>query len=483
MARSTDTLIWMLFAAASVVLAWHPVVWLVQTWTAPAYDSTGFVFVIAVGLLALRSVLSGPAEGPAPKLVLPLLLAAAGLRFLSQTLAINLIGGLALAVDVYALALLLGVDRRPKAVAPLWLAGLFLFSLPVEAVLERLVGYPLQMASAELSCGIIGLFYADTLCEGVRITVQGVDVLVDLPCSGATGLLLLLAFFTGLSAVLRPRLHVAVLWGLATLGFALVGNSVRIALLAGGLVHGVDVMAEPLHSLIGLATLALSALPLVLFYRPLPVSRSRSGSPQSGVPLSAWVRMPAATASVLLAVWIVGQPAQPVDVSRPVSPVPLPAQIAGEIGREVPMTEFEQVYFAAYGGDAAKVQYGPLGLNRVSTTSPLRHLHAPEVCLRGLGYEVAFLGTRFEDTPSSVYRATAPDGAAWLVHVTYMSDEGHVTASIGEAVWHWMNGRGHTWSSVQRITPEGLDEPTRAAMDAGARAALDFPINNKEPVS
>jgi len=474
MERSTDTLIWILFAAASVVLAWHPVLWLVQTWTAPAYDSTGFVFVIAVGLLALRSVLSGSAEGPAPKMVLPLLMAAALLRFLSQTLAINLIGGLALAVDVYALALLLGVDRRPKAVSPMWLSGLFLFSLPVEAVLERLVGYPLQLASADLACGIIGAFYEDTLCEGVRITVQGVDVLVDLPCSGATGLLLLLAFFTGLSAVLRPRLHVAALWGLATLGFALVGNSVRIALLAGGLVNGIDVMAEPLHSLIGLATLALSALPLVLFYRPQPVPRVRPGSPQSGVRLSPWIRMPTAAATVLLAVWIVGQPAAPVDVSRPVSPVPLPAQIAGEIGREVPMTPFEQAYFAAYGGDAAKAQYGPLGLNRVSTTSPLRHLHAPEVCLRGLGYKVAFLGTRFESTPTSVYRATSPDGATWLVHVTYVSDNGHVTASVGEAVWHWLSGSSRNWQSIQRITPANLPETTRLSYELAALAALDL---------
>ena len=319
--------------------------------------------------------------------------------------------------------------------------------------------------------------------DGVRSSVQGVDVLVDLPCSGATGLLLLLAFFTGLNSVLRPRLHVAFLWGVATLGFALIGNSVRIALLAGGLVNGIDVMAEPLHSLIGLVTLALSALPLVLFYRPHPVSRQRPGSPQSGAQRPAWVGIPTATATVLLALWIVGQPAAPVDISRPVSPVPLPAQIAGEIGREVPITAFEQAYFAAYGGDAAKAQYGPLGLNRVSTTSPLRHLHAPEVCLRGLGYEVAFLGTRYDGTPTSVYRATSPDGATWLVHVTYVSDAGHVTASVGEAVWHWLNGRGHTWSSVQRSTPEGLPEATRAALDAGARAALDFPIFNEEPVS
>ncbi|NNF24641.1 MAG: exosortase T [Rhodobacteraceae bacterium] len=477
MTFASDRLTFILFAAGSAVLALHPLIWLARTWTAPAYASEGYVYAIAVLALAARSVLSGPATAPGDqRLMFGLLILAAALRLLSQILAINLVGGFALAIDVYALGRLLALERRPSPVSPFWLAVLFLFSLPLETVLERLVGFPLQMVSASLACRMLGWIYPETICSGVRIEIGAQDVLVDLPCSGASGLLLLLALFVGITALRRPRFAVAVLWGAAVLGLAAAGNALRISLLAAGLVKGLDVMAEPAHTAIGLATLALVALPLALIYKPDARPARLAVNPR---PLPRLLRLPSAALCFVLSLWIIAQPAQPVDVSTPVAPRPLPASIGGQIGRQAPLSPLEIGYFRAYGGVATKVQYGPLGVNRVSTTSPLRHLHSPDACLRGLGFDVQFLGTRFDRVPSSVYRATAPDGRAFLVSVSYVSDTGDVTASVAEAIWHWLNGRGDTWSSVQRITPLTLDDAARSDMDAAVLVALDIPITQE----
>ncbi|MEO0830955.1 MAG: exosortase T, partial [Pseudomonadota bacterium] len=257
-------------AAASVILAIKPVRWLINSWTSPVYDSQGYIYLIAIAVLIGRSLLSGPARPGNSASVLLLLLLAAAARFAGQTLAVNTISALALVIDIYAIARLLGVDRRPVALSPFWLAVLFLFSLPVEVILQRLIGYPLQVVSAEIACGLLGLIYQDLSCTGIRIRVEDLDVLVDLPCSGATGLLLAMAFASALNAIYRPRFWVGCAMGLGVVALAVLGNGLRITGLAVGLQRGIDVMAEPTHSLIGLVTLALSLLPVALYYRPRP---------------------------------------------------------------------------------------------------------------------------------------------------------------------------------------------------------------------
>lgn len=470
---SIEHAVWATFAIASLILAYHPLHWLARSWISPAYDSHGYIYVLAIAGLVARSLLSGPPTGARPlSPVIGLLVLAAAIRLVGQVLAINIASALALAVDVYALAALLRLRDRPFALSPLWMAVLFVFSLPVETVLQRALGYPLQLISAELSCFLLGAAYDDVACQGVRITVDGLDVLVDLPCSGASGLLLTLAFFVGLNTINRPQLRIAALAGLGVLGLAVIGNSLRVTMLAAGLTAGWDMMAEPWHSAIGVLTLALTLAPLALWYRPTPAPRRILNVDPPNLPAS--IRLIAGGALIAGAAAIVSQSPQPVDVSGELQARALPVQLAGLRGEKTPLAPIEQAYFQTYGGDAQKAQFGPLGLNIVSTTSPLRHLHAPEICLRGMGYRVRFLGTRFEGTASAIYRAESPDGEVWRVAVSYASDAGDVTPSVGEAIWRWMTGRGGSWSSVQRITPWSLGEGDRARLEAAALAALDI---------
>jgi exosortase/archaeosortase family protein len=96
--------------------------------------------------------------------------------------------------------------------------------------------------------------------------LNGADVLVDLPCSGARGLLQLLLLFACLGAVIRPRPRAAIA-GLATVlvsGFA--SNVIRISVLAVGIGYrnrlGTSTSGVP-GGLVGLLSVAPAARPVV----------------------------------------------------------------------------------------------------------------------------------------------------------------------------------------------------------------------------
>ncbi|MDG4597905.1 MAG: exosortase T, partial [Candidatus Contendobacter sp.] len=428
------------------LLAVHPLLWLVGTWFDPAYDSHGaWVAALTIGLLLWSATSPSRIANPRQRLNgLWLLALTAAVRLLGQWLGINTLGAAALAVDVYATGLLLGLDRRARPLASGWLALLFAFALPIERILQRCFGFALQQLSAVGACAALNLG-APVQCAGIQLQWQGQTVLVDLPCSGTRGLLLLLLLFVALAALTRPTLGRAC-WGvLLALAAAALGNSLRIVILAVGLVHrealgGVDVLAEPWHSTIGLITLSLSALPILLWARSgrgaaIPIPPSTTASSDASRLLA--IKPLPGLAFLAVCGGIVALPPQPLDVARP-SPAPqLPGYVAAFVAQPGTLTTQERDYFTRYGGGAARAAYGPYGLLVVSTTAPLRHLHAPEECLAGAGHAVRYLGQTGGPIPSAVYRSTDPQGRVWRVTVTYVSERGEWTTHVAEAVWRW----------------------------------------------
>ena len=473
MEHKRDTLLWTGLTVASALLAFEPIRWLFVSWLDPSYQSYGAAYcVVLVGLFAL-SLRSPVPDGPSNTTrAFGLFFLAAVIRLAGQVLAINVLSALTLAIDVYALAVILQLDRRKFALSPGWLAVFFLFALPLGPILQRVAGFPLQMASANLACVMLSPFFADLICEGTRLRVNGVDVLVDLPCSGASGLLLMVSLWTFLNVRYRPKLLSALAGGLFAIGLSLVGNALRISLLSGGLALGIDTMEPTPHAGIGLAMLAAAAMPFLMVYRP--AARAQRQVPHSPSRIPNALQVPAIFFALIAALAIMNAPKRPVDQSAPVAAVQLPMQLLGERGTPIALTATEEHYFTAYGGTAQKMQYGPMGLNLVRTTSPLRHLHSPATCLLGMGYSVQFLGTRFDPLPSSVYEAAGPDGRVWIVEVSFVSDDGRQTASVEEAVWSWLNGSSRSWQSVQRITPKSLPEQDRVSFEGAVLAALDL---------
>lgn len=474
-------------AAGALLLAFHPILWLVHTWVSPAYRSGGayvFAIVVAILLWSVSSPLVEP-SGVGRRWAYRLFVASAAVRLASRALAVNVLGAMTLVVDVYALGLLFGLDRRRRAISPIWLAAAFALSLPLERVVQRLLGFPLQQISAAGACGLLRIGFEDVRCHGVRLLLNGSDVLVDLPCSGARGLLQLLLLFACLGAVFRPGLRAAVA-GLATVlvaGFA--SNALRISMLAVGIGYrsrlgGIDVMSDPWHDLIGLLSVALAAASLVVWSRGFP--GSSMDRPAVSVPRAEPAPALSLTkAAVFLATCaaVVSVPARPVDVSAPMAPPALPAYLDGEAARAEPLGEKEQEYFTLFGGGASRARYGESALMLVSTSSPLRHLHAPDECLTGSGLDVSFLGVDQRGMPSAVYRAVAPDGSSYRVAVTYVSAAGEMVPSVAEVVWRWLQTPS-TWSAVHRVTPWNESSESQYRFDDVVARALDLAPAGKE---
>ena len=139
-----------LLGLGMLLMAIEPTLWLVNSWLEPANDSNGqWVFLLCVGLFcwSFASEKQAAQRRHRKKAVL-LLLFTTLTRAVGQVFAVNVIGAVALALDVYAIGLLTCLNERKNPLSAGWLAALFAFSLPLERILQRALGYGLQQLSA-----------------------------------------------------------------------------------------------------------------------------------------------------------------------------------------------------------------------------------------------------------------------------------------------------------------------------------------------
>lgn len=493
--KSLETMIILLPAA---ILAVDPARWLVSTWRDPAYDSHGLLVATCLAAIVFwswRSPVRGGARPPAAR-ALWLLMISALVRAGGQISAINILAALTLIVDVYAVALLARLDQRARALSPAWLAVAFAFSMPLERMLQRTLGYGLQQISSDGACMILRSFYDHARCEGTRILLEGRDVLVDLPCSGARTLLLSLLAFVLSATVLRPRRGIAAAGFLLTLASALFANMLRITVLAMGIafpqaIGGLDVMAEPLHDVIGYLAIGIGLLPLLAWVRwslARPASRPLASHSMNAVDggrtihrfarlggLDRIVRhnsVALALVAALASTAIVNLPRRAIDIAKPDTSLTVPEWLMGRQAQSIALSDAEVRYFTAFGGAAVKASYGANSLMLVRTTSPLRHLHAPDECLRGSGFDVRYRGISYTPLPTAHYLATSPDGRTFRVDVSFVSDRGHVTGSVAVAVWHWLKRDARQWTAIQRISPIEMPLAEHQAFSAAMLFAL-----------
>ena len=463
----------------AVVLAYPPANWLIGTWTAPGYDGLGWIPALLVVLLLLWSVSSPRQGGVDARVGIWIVVGSAVLRLCAQLLDINVLGALLLTLDVYGVAALLGTSRRQRALSPFWLAVLMGFSLPLEPMLQRVLGYGLQHVSAGLACAMLTPVLSNLACEGLRMSVGQIDVLVDLPCSGTRLLTWLGLLFSILGAFYRPGLKASLVGIGLFIMLALLTNAVRIVLLASGLVNAhllpFSVMDPLPHELIGLALVAVAGF-LMLCSARLWLARPRPCEPLPSRRLSL-PHLLTGLCLLPLALFVGAIKPQPLDAVAQQPPPILPEVVAGFLKREITLSALEQRYFTTYGGAAARAHYGPYGLLLVTTASPLRHLHDPVVCWTAQGYDVALVGTD-HDRQDVVYSARDPAGREFILRVAYRSSRGERASSISEVVWRWL-GQPTTWQMIQRIMPLSSDQgnegyPAAHTWDASVRRAFNL---------
>lgn len=462
----------LLLVIVSVVLAAEPVRWLWLTWTDVSWGSEGelvFLGVLGVFVWSLRSRRTGDGE----KAAWTWLGVSALVRALGNLLAINVLSALMLCVDVFAIAKLARLDERERPVSPMWLAVAFAFSLPVERMVQRLVGHALQWISAQGAWGLLQVIEDGVVLQGMELAIRGTRVLVDLPCSGARGLTILTTVFMLLCAIRRPS-WVHALWGMAiVVTSAIAANTVRIVLLAEGIVYrdalGLDVMSQPWHDIVGLLCLALALIPVIGWARIAPASEQVWRLTAPG-PRAALVMLAVGLSSLAFV-----NP-RPIDVSSPIDPPRLPQMVAGYVGVESPLSPVESRYFATFGGGAARAIYGSISVLVVKTQSPLRHIHTPEECMAGAGWDVTRLGITGRTHPGATWRVRRGE-ESMDIRASYVSSKGHVVTNVEEAIFNWLGDPSTVWTAVERTYPVAMTETAREAVDREIFLRLGVTIN------
>ena len=444
---------------------------------------------------------TSPVVDRAPRrhsLAIGLIALSASVRLAGQVLAINTVGALCLVLNVYALGLLLGLGARARAVSPAWLAVVFAFSLPLERIVQRSIGYLLQQVSAAGACGRAGERLrrrrlrgrAHRPCRQGRARRSAVLGRAGDPsdvagvCRRCRGLPSGTAAGCGRvprrpgvgpGGQHRPHRHPggrhrrAVAPGRHRRDGAALARpdrsrhpDARVRAAAGLGAARVAPAAGPLHNL-RRAAVELAGPHLA----GRLVARSARSAAAAHRPASAWRPSLARSASSTCR-------ARPSTSRSATWPYRCPSLWRATPSSPSRWTRASRRSSPSTVGRRSRAQYGPHGLMLVRTTSPLRHLHTPDDCLRGLGFRVAYLGTEFAPAPTAVYRAIAPDGARYRVDVSFVSDRGEVTGNVATAVWRWLNGEARAWTAVQRISPEETPALQHAQWTAAVVAALEL---------
>ncbi|HEV7912579.1 MAG TPA: exosortase Q [Albitalea sp.] len=165
-----------------------------------------------------------------------------------------------------ALALVCGLAAfmpAGRAMAPL--AGLAVLALPVLSSLQFYAGYPLRVATAQLSSWALQLAGIAAGRSGSAMEVEGRLVIVDAPCSGVQ--MVWMAYFCACAVAVLSDLHDRrFVRRLPWIGFiVLAGNVLRNSVLV--LAEARGGVSEAMHQAVGLVVLAAVCAAVVAVVR------------------------------------------------------------------------------------------------------------------------------------------------------------------------------------------------------------------------
>jgi exosortase/archaeosortase family protein len=248
------TLAWLALQGAAL---WPHGRWMLQRWLDGSDDPLGLAALAALGLVLWRVA---PRLRASPHLGW---LAAAALLTAAATAAWFVLPPLAAAL-LAALALGAGLMAWLPAASPrLGAAGLLVLALPLLSSMQFYAGYPLRVATAQLSAWALGASGIEAQRSGASMLVRGHLVIVDAPCSGVQ--LVWMAYFCACAVAALGSVRDGLLLRRLPFigGIVLVGNVLRNSVLVA-LESRPAGLSGALHEAIGLAALALVCGAVVL---------------------------------------------------------------------------------------------------------------------------------------------------------------------------------------------------------------------------
>lgn len=324
--------------------------------------------------------------------------------------------------------------------------GLLLLSLPIQASLDFFLGYPFRLITAEGSCLVLNLLGYPIERLGVQLSLKGIIVSVDPPCSGlqmlwATALLTAL-----LAALTRLNYLRTIQLSLAALTLCLLANILRATSLFFP-ESGIITLPNFAHQGIGLLYFALASLLLIKISYKL--HRRTITPPLTTQPLTA--RFLALTCGVSLITLL---PARITNNQAPSEIAPL-THYKGHPLQEIPLSPHEESFAKNLPGQLKIYALGNETLIIRHVTKATRLLHPSHHCLRAEGFTLHDIKIQTDSTgPTLQYRATRNGEHFHVIEKIRDHQNSRQWAEVSAWYWHALfHPKSGPWEAETLITP------------------------------
>jgi exosortase len=148
-----------------------------------------------------------------------------------------------------------------------WFALFFLvFMIPIPYVIYFSATFPMQLFASKATTGLLNLIGMTIVRQGNIIYLPDHVLEVAEACSGMRSLVSLLALGAIYAYLTQRKLPAMIILILSTVPIAVIGNIFRVSLTAViAYSSGADVMAEPIHSILGLSVFVAAFIMLFIF--------------------------------------------------------------------------------------------------------------------------------------------------------------------------------------------------------------------------
>ncbi len=325
--------------------------------------------------------------------------------------------------------------------------GLLLLSLPMQASLDFFLGYPFRLITAEGARILVNLVGYPVERLGVQLSLKGVIVSVDPPCSGLQMLWASALLTALLAALFRLSYRQTFYLGLIALALCLVANILRAAALffpESGMIS----LPGFLHEGIGLAFFALASCALAAFARRFHHPASGSASQKKLISR----RFIGLACGVSLITFL------PARTQSPPTPEDLKtlSTFQGRAVEEISLSPREEAFARNFPGQLKIYRVGEDTLIIRRITKASRMLHPSYHCLKAEGFTISDSSVRVDDQGKSFLSYYATRINEHFLVTEKMRDLADDKQWTEVSAWYWhalFNPNSGPWEAETLLTP------------------------------